>query len=69
MAVDQTSFTDSERAVIEQVAVLWGVTFEEAVSRLGSDGLAARVRKRTGRRPAANVTTFRKGGEGGHDRQ
>lgn len=60
MAVDQTSFTDSERAAIEQVAVLWGVTFEEAVSRLGSDGLAARVRKQTGRRPAANVTTFRK---------
>lgn len=62
MAKEQTTaFTDSERALIEQVAHERGVTFEEAAAQLASEGLARRVQRKTHRRPAASVRQFRRG--------
>lgn len=57
---DQAAFSDEERKLIESVARERGLTFEEAASELASEGLAARVRKRTGRRPASQVVNFRR---------
>lgn len=56
---ETTAFTDRERALIEQVAVERGISFNEAAAQLASEGLARRVQKRTGRRPANNVRRFR----------
>lgn len=56
----QTAFGDRERELIEAVAQERGISFEEAVNQLASEGLANRVRKRTGRRPASQVVRFRR---------
>jgi hypothetical protein len=37
---------------VEQVAQQRGITFEEAVETLAKEGLASRVRRKTGRAPA-----------------
>lgn len=55
---ETTAFTDRERALIEQVAAERGISFNEAAAQLASEGLARRVQKRTGYRPAANVRRF-----------
>jgi len=52
VATEQTAFSDRERAAIEAVAAQRGVTFEEAIEQLAKEGLASRVRKKTGRAPA-----------------
>lgn len=57
----QVSFSDHEKALIEQVASERGITFEQAVNALASEELARRIRRNTGRRPAANVRNFRRG--------
>ena len=57
----QTTFSDDEREVIESVARERGVTFEEAASQLAAEGLARRVKKKTGRRPSSNVREFQRG--------
>lgn len=44
--------TDKERELVRRVAATEGVTEEEAASKLVSDALARRVKKRTGRTPA-----------------
>lgn len=58
---ETTALTDDERRLVERVANERGVSFEEAAIALASEGLAKRVRKRTGRRPSASVMAFRKG--------
>lgn len=58
--MQRTSFSDDERAVIEKVAQERGITFEEAANELASEGLAKRVKRRTGHRPASNVRNFRR---------
>ncbi len=53
MAQEQhTALSERERAAVEQVAAQRGVTFDEAIEQMAKEGLAARVRKRTGRMPA-----------------
>lgn len=52
MATQQTALSEQERQLVEQVAHQRGITFEEAVEQLGKEGLASRVRKKTGRVPA-----------------
>lgn len=52
MATEQTAMSEKERQAVEQVAQQRGVTFEEAAEMLAKEGLAARVRKKTGRAPA-----------------
>jgi hypothetical protein len=47
-----TSMTDEERALVEAVAKLYGITEEEAHDCLAKTSLARRVRKRTGKAPA-----------------
>jgi predicted kinase len=49
---DHTALTEKERQLVEQVATQRGVTFEEAVEQMAKEGLAQRVRRRTGRAPA-----------------
>lgn len=57
----QTSLSDREAALVQAVADERGITFEEAAEQLASEGLAKRVQRRTGRRPASQVLRFRKG--------
>ena len=47
-----TALSEPERQAIEQVARQRGVTFDEAVEQMAKEGLAARVRRKTGRLPA-----------------
>lgn len=49
---EQTAFSDKERQVVEQVAQQRGITFEEAADQLGKEGLASRIRRKTGKAPA-----------------
>lgn len=48
-------FSDKERALIDEIAKQRGLSFEEAVSELFHEGLASRVKKKTGRKPSSNV--------------
>lgn len=48
----QTALSEQQRRAVEQVAEQRGVTFEEAVEQLAKEGLASRVRRKTGRAPA-----------------
>ena len=52
MAAEQTALSERERQVIEQVAEQRGVTFEQAAEQMAKEGLASRVRRKTGRAPA-----------------
>lgn len=59
---ESTSFSDAERALIEQVAAERGITFEAAAEQLAGEGLARRVQKKTQRRPSSNVRRFHRRG-------
>jgi predicted kinase len=52
VANEPTSLSERERQAVEQVAQQRGITFEEAVEQMAKEGLAARVRRKTGRAPA-----------------
>lgn len=52
MPFEQTALTERERQAIEQVAEQRGVSFDEAVEQMAKEGLASRVRRKTGRAPA-----------------
>lgn len=52
MATEYTALSEQERQAIKQVAQQRGVTFEEAVEQMAKEGLAQRVRRKTGRGPA-----------------
>jgi predicted kinase len=52
MPSEQTALSEKERKAVEQVAEQRGVTFEEAIEQMAKEGLAARVRRKTGRGPA-----------------
>jgi predicted kinase len=49
---EPTSLSERERQAVEKVAQQRGITFEEAVEQMAKEGLAARVRRNTGRAPA-----------------
>jgi predicted kinase len=49
---DHTALSEKERQAVEQVAAQRGITFEEAVEQMAKEGLASRVRRKTGRAPA-----------------
>jgi predicted kinase len=49
---EHTALSERERQAIEQVAQQRGVTFEEALEQMAKEGLASRVRRKTGRAPA-----------------
>ncbi len=57
---ENVSFSDKERALVELVAEERGITLEEAVAELASEGLARRVNKKTHRTPSSSVRTFRR---------
>jgi hypothetical protein len=54
----RTALSDDERAWVEAVAAQEGISFDEALERLVSDGLAERVRQRTMRNAASYVRHF-----------
>ncbi len=58
--MDHTAFSDRERQAIELIAAERGITFEQAVSELASEGLAKRVRLKTGKRPAKVIQMRRR---------
>lgn len=57
----QTALSEKERQAVEQIAQQRGVSFDEAVEQLAKEGLASRVRKKTGRLPAKVYELRRKG--------
>lgn len=52
MPVEHTALSDRERQAVEMVAQQRGVTFDEALEQMAKEGLAARVRRKTGKAPA-----------------
>lgn len=52
MANEHTALSDNEREAVQRVADQRGITFEEACELLAKEGLASRVRRKTGRAPA-----------------
>jgi len=52
MPAQHTAFSEREKDAIEQVAQQRGLTFEEAAEQLAKEGLASRVRRKTGKAPA-----------------
>ena len=52
MATEQTALSEKERKAVEEVASQRGISFEEAIEQMAKEGLAARVRRKTGRAPA-----------------
>lgn len=49
---DHTALSEREKALVEQVAQQRGLSFEEAVETLAKEGLAQRIRRKTGKLPA-----------------
>lgn len=56
MATEQTALSEREREAVEAVAKQRGTTFDEAVEQMAKEGLASRVRRKTGRNPARVYT-------------
>jgi predicted kinase len=52
VATEQTALSERERAAVQQVADQRGISFEEAAEQMAKEGLASRVRRKTGRAPA-----------------
>jgi len=48
----QTARIEREREAVQQVAQQRGLSFEQAVEQMAKEGLASRVRRKTGRMPA-----------------
>lgn len=49
---DHANLTRAEREIVQRIADRDGVTLDEAATRLAKEGLARRVKKRTGKTPA-----------------
>jgi predicted kinase len=49
---EPTNLTRQERDLLKRIADRDGVTLDEAATRLAKEGLARRVKKRTGKTPA-----------------
>lgn len=52
MATEQTALAEREREAVQAVAEQRGITFEEAAEQMAKEGLASRVRRKTGKAPA-----------------
>lgn len=52
MTTEHTALSERERQAVEQVAAQRGVTFDDAIEQMAKEGLASRVRRKTGRAPA-----------------
>jgi predicted kinase len=52
VGTEHTALSEKERAAVQQVADQRGITFEEAIEQMAKEGLASRVRRKTGRAPA-----------------
>lgn len=57
---DIATLTRAERDMVQKIADRDGVTLEEAATRLAKQGLARRVKKRTGK-PPARVYSIKRG--------
>jgi hypothetical protein len=52
VSVEHTALSEREKQAIQAVADQRGITFEEAAEQRAKEGLAARVRRKTGKAPA-----------------
>jgi hypothetical protein len=52
VANEQTALSDREREALQRVADQRGISIEEAAEQMAKEGLASRVRRKTGRAPA-----------------
>jgi predicted kinase len=52
VATEPTALSERERQAVQQVADQRGISFDEAVEQMAKEGLASRVRRKTGRAPA-----------------
>lgn len=52
MQTEYTALSDRERESVQRVADQRGITFEDAIEQMAKEGLASRVRRKTGRAPA-----------------
>lgn len=59
MKEEPIALTPQEREMVQAVADQQGISVEEAASKLFSEGMEARYRRRTGKGPANNVRRFR----------
>lgn len=50
--MNHTNLSDREREAVQKVADQRGITFEEAIEQMAKEGLASRVRRKTGKLPA-----------------
>lgn len=50
--MNHTNLSDREREAVQRVADQRGITFEEAIEQMAKEGLASRVRRKTGKLPA-----------------
>lgn len=57
---EQTALSEKQREIVEQVAQQRGISFEEAADQLAKEGLASRVRRKTGKLPAKVIELRRK---------
>jgi predicted kinase len=60
MPEEQTALSEQERQAVQRVADQRGISFEEAVAQMAKEGLASRVRRKTGRGPARVYSMPRK---------
>jgi hypothetical protein len=52
VSTEHTALSERERQAVQAVADQRGITFEDAVEQMAKEGLASRVRRKTGRAPA-----------------
>jgi predicted kinase len=52
VGTEQTALSEKERQAVQQVADQRGISFEEAIEQMAKEGLAQRVRRKTGKLPA-----------------
>lgn len=52
MPAEHTALSERERQAVEQVAQQRGISFQDALDQMAREGLASRVRRKTGRAPA-----------------
>jgi hypothetical protein len=62
VATEPTALSERERRLVQQVAEQRGITYEEAAEQMAKEGLASRVRRKTGKAPAKVFELRKRGG-------
>lgn len=59
MKEQQIDLTEKEKNMVQAVADMRGISFDDALSVLASEGMERRFRRNTGKGPANNIRKFR----------